>query len=537
VGALTAGLLAPFTGKAFHIDDPLFLWGAEQILRDPVRFFGVDVNWYGTPRLLATVFNHPPLASFLIAALSTVAGWGERALHVPYLAPALAAAWGTWALGRGLGGRPVVAALATVLTPAFLTSATNLMCDVMLVAWWVWAVALWVRGLALGRAPLLWISALLQTAAVLTKYSGINLVLLLLAYSLVAVRRPGRWLAPLAVPVAAICLYQWGTHELYGTALLSDAAGWSIEKRWVEARVSFLAKPLATLAFVGGGMVTGLLYAPILRVRWLLAAILPLALGAVWLAPAAWLGVPPAAADGPLLRLQLGTMIAGGAVTLALAADDIARRRDPTAFLLAAWLGGVFAFAAFVNWTINIRSLLPAAPAVGILVARGLVDAGVRSRIRLIAPLVPAAALAVVVCWSDHVWANSARDAALRIGARVGGSTAVWFQGHWGFQYYMERLGARPVHIGRTRFAPGDLLVVPTRNTNVLFPPPGGPLVREEVIEAPTVPWIATHDAGLGAGFYSDNWGPMPYAFGSATPSRYHVFRRRARSGFEGKLR
>ena len=36
-----------FLTWAFHIDDPVFLWPAKQIERDPLRPFDVKVNWYG----------------------------------------------------------------------------------------------------------------------------------------------------------------------------------------------------------------------------------------------------------------------------------------------------------------------------------------------------------------------------------------------------------------------------------------------------------------------------------------------------------
>jgi hypothetical protein len=40
--------LVPFLGKPAHIDDPLFIWTAQQIQRHPLDFFGFSVNWYGT---------------------------------------------------------------------------------------------------------------------------------------------------------------------------------------------------------------------------------------------------------------------------------------------------------------------------------------------------------------------------------------------------------------------------------------------------------------------------------------------------------
>jgi len=43
--AITAAALAPFLNKAFHIDDPLFIWMAQQIAKHPFDHYGFYVNW------------------------------------------------------------------------------------------------------------------------------------------------------------------------------------------------------------------------------------------------------------------------------------------------------------------------------------------------------------------------------------------------------------------------------------------------------------------------------------------------------------
>jgi len=40
-------------------------------------------------------------------------------------------------------------------------------------------------------------------------------------------------------------------------------------------------------------------------------------------------------------------------------------------------------------------------------------------------------------------------------------SSTTWYVGHWGFQFYADRAGMRPVHPDRSELAPGDYLVVP----------------------------------------------------------------------------
>jgi hypothetical protein len=93
--------------------------------------------------------------------------------------------------------------------------------------------------------------------------------------------------------------------------------------------------------------------------------------------------------------------------------------------------------------------------------------------------------------------------ASAEISQRPGGST-VWFAGHWGFQYYCERMGMRPVVPGESLLKAGDYLAWPAHPDSVGFYRPdfgselGGPpndvarkvdeIVWDDPIAAQTVP-------------------------------------------------
>ena len=77
LAVLTVLLLAPFAGKAIHIDDPLFVWTAEQIHEHPLDFYGFDVNWYFKSEPMHRVTRNPPLTSYLLAVAGGVFGFGE----------------------------------------------------------------------------------------------------------------------------------------------------------------------------------------------------------------------------------------------------------------------------------------------------------------------------------------------------------------------------------------------------------------------------------------------------------------------------
>src|SRR5712671_6640962 len=139
--------LTPFLGKAFHLDDTLFVWAGQQITKHPWDPYGFTVTWYATPQPMWDVTQNPPLAPYYIAAVAGILGWSEVALHAAFLLPALAAILGTYFLARRLTRLPLLAAAATLAAPGFLVSSTNVMCDTMMVAIWIFATLFWLDGL------------------------------------------------------------------------------------------------------------------------------------------------------------------------------------------------------------------------------------------------------------------------------------------------------------------------------------------------------------------------------------------------------
>jgi hypothetical protein len=538
VSLACAACLLPFVNKAYHIDDPLFLYAARQIQADPLNFYGFVVNWYGTAMPMWDVMQNPPLAAYYIALATALFGWGEPALHLAFLLPAVGAVWGTCRLAERVCTRPAVAALAALLTPAFLVSSTGVMSDTLALCCWVWAVVLWDRGLRAPHRGLLFLSAGLVACAALTKFIGIGLIPLLLAYAVIYGRSRGKgWPAALApalalgLPVFVLAAYQWVTAVFYGHGLIVEAGAYVLAFR--KPLDAFALDVATGLAHLGGGVAVLLFYLPWLWSRRVLLAASVLVALLTW-AAAPQLAValrPPTSAELPLPSVvQFAAFAALGLVLLALAAADLgAAPRDPVSWLLGLWVAGVVFFATFLNWSINVRSILPLVPAAAVLLARRLDrrlgPAGGADR-RAYWPLVPAGALALAVTWADYRTAGAARSAAAGIAARCRRHAgALWYQGHWGFQYYMDQAGAAPFDFEHYERKAGDLVVFPESNTNVdpRFPP--GPWVRPPYYEldVPACPWLATADESAGAGFYVALLGRLPFVFGKAAPSRYRV--------------
>jgi dolichyl-phosphate-mannose-protein mannosyltransferase len=525
VSVATVLMLLPFVGKAFHVDDTQFLWVARQIQSHPADFFGFAANWYGHQVPMYRIVTNPPLAPYYMALVASVAGWSEVTLHLAFLAVALGAVVGSFVLGRHFCTAPAAAALAGVFTPAFVVSSTNMMCDTLLMGFMVWAMALWMGGVERRRAAMQAGGALLGGLAALTKYAGVGLLPLLLVYTVAKRRRLTPELLWLGVPIAILGAYDLYTNWLYGRGLFFEAVFQASDTR-AHSGLGPLGRGVVGLAFTGGCLATVALYAPLLWSRRALGVAL-VAAAALVIPAARTVGGYPAVSPAalPWVIGQLVVLAVAGLSLLALAVADFWHRRDADSLLLALWVTGGFVFASFVNSTINARSILLIAPAAGILIARRL---GARPtpprRGWTWAPLLAGGFLALILAAADYTVAGTSRTAAGRIWADYGhlGRT-VWFQGHWGFQYYMEAAGARPLDLVRLGMHPGDLMILPDNNTNVLFPLPGIPMSMVSVIELPSSRWLTTLEPWLGAGFYSELVGPLPFAFGPVPPDRYYV--------------
>lgn len=525
--------LLPFSGKAFNVDDTLFIDVARQITQHPLDPYGFKVNWFLDAVPMAYETKNPPLAAYYIAAAAGFVGWSERALHLAFLVPALAVVLGTYRLARRFTNSPLLAAAATLLTPAFLVSANSLMCDTLMLAFWLWAIIFWIDGLEPRKPRYLVVSAVLITLCALTKYFGIALILLLAAYSLARLRRLGSWAWYLLLPIAVLTGYQHWTKAVYGLRMISEAAHMSAGVRHAR-QSSALAKVLVDLSFVGGLTLPALTFAPVIWPRRRIFAVCLLSGVAGFLISTGRIGLGemlwPFDFYGHwlLVGIQLTLFVAAGVSVMALASADAWKRRDADSLLLMLWVTGTFVFTGFLNWAINARSVLPLIPAAAILLARRLNTVrsnSIRWRPAMLAiPLTVAGAVSLWLTWADAEVANSARSAAALIEQKTRQLPGtVWFLGHWGFQYYMESFGARAVVVNDPPHWSGDFLAM--AGDRSLFDVRPEVVASRDVIQIPMRLGIATIQSELGTGFYSSDLGPLPFAIGPVRPERYELIR------------
>jgi hypothetical protein len=119
--------------------------------------------------------------------------------------------------------------------------------------------------------------------------------------------------------------------------------------------------------------------------------------------------------------------------------------------------------------------------------------------------------------------AVAVRQSAKQVCAKYGtGRATLWFEGHWGFQYYMDKLGALPVALKESPLKTGDYLAFPINNDNTF--PPQQQYVSELVTMVVPSPRILTvMNLSAGSGFFASVTGPLPFAFGPALPEKVYI--------------
>jgi 4-amino-4-deoxy-L-arabinose transferase-like glycosyltransferase len=473
----------------------------------------------------------PPLACYYLALAAALLGWSEVALHAAFLLPALALILGTYRLARHLCDRPMLAALVTLFTPVFLVSSAMVMCDVLMVSFWVWAVVWWVEGMERDNSWQLAGSALLVTLAAVTKHFAISLIPLLAVYSMISKRQTGRWAFYLLIPLTTLMIYQWITDLVYGQGLLFNAGYHATAVKETNG-YSVLTTSFTALTFTGGCLAGATFFAPWL---WRARVLAGFAAGTILLATALFLAgatfkiyVTIPVASRLSVKMQIVFWAIGGVCVLALAAANSLRARDPRSWLLTLWVFGTFLFTTLFNWDVNGRSILPMAPAVAILLARRLernMAVNKKTRARAIPVcLIVGALFALLVARADFLLATAVRHSAQQTCVKYGHQQkTLWFQGHWGFQYYMESFGASALDIALSPLKTGDALAIPANNTNLLLPKPEAVLLQEKLaVSGPS--WLTTMNETMGAGFYASLWGPLPFVFGRVPPESVSVY-------------
>jgi hypothetical protein len=456
--------------KPLMIDDAAYYYYARQAADHPLDPYGFACFWWQRPYVANDVLAPPGLPYWWSAAVRL---FGERpVLWKLWLLPfVLLFAGALYALFRRFcRGLELPLTWFTLLSPAFLPG-VNLMLDIPALALSLAAVALFLRAADRDSPVLAALAGLVAGLGMETKYIGFLAPAVMLLYAVLY----GKWrLWPAAAVVAAQVFVSWEflIALLYGQSHFLLAARESsrplLEKfNLVVPLLGILGTVAPPLALLG--------LAALRTPRWAVGLAGGLTLGgyaAVAVFGIGWhlewqqsalprLFPPGAASDLTLDILIFGEMglLAVGVVAIAVVALcrlpsfhlpwTLLWRRYRARLFLLLWLGlelaGYFAMTPFPAVRRVMGVLIVATLLVGMLAARSCRS---REGRRLVVAVVGfSAALGLGFAALDwwEAWTEKAMAEAAAATARAQGGGTVWFVGHWGFQFYGEHSGMRPI--------------------------------------------------------------------------------------------
>jgi 4-amino-4-deoxy-L-arabinose transferase-like glycosyltransferase len=507
---VAALLLVPFFHKAYTIDDPIFLSGAAQVLRDPLHPAGFTMAWmtdYPAPASL--FFSNSPLMFYLLAPV-IAAGGAEWMAHLLILGFFCAGIWGTISLGLRLGLTSREAAWSGILlaaTPAALALASTDMPDIPAMTFGVLAVDRLTAWKQSRRWRDAMIGALLLSLAALSRSHMIVLTVVCLIW-LCEPGAKGRWHVrfwPLLFPPAIFAL------TLHLTAGQATGGIFQATRSFTSVRLV----PSNLLAYL-----TQFVWVLPLTIPWLLSRRLN------WVRLACTL--VPACAIAMALRNVVAWFVVPLAFLTAFVLIDILRsavaERNWMRLFLAAWLLLPLPALGYIH--LPAKYLVPCAPAVALLLVAGLRSATARLRVAiLIGATAAGIVMGVLIIRADYNLAGTLRQGVAQlIAPRTAGGERVWFSGTWGFYWYAERAGARPLSSVPPLPLPGDILVTCSTAGKA---PAGNPGLRYRRIQhvADSTPGGRIFGGHPSAGFYSNYWGYLPWSWGRDPLATFDVWR------------
>ncbi|MBI4678395.1 MAG: glycosyltransferase family 39 protein [Elusimicrobia bacterium] len=517
-----------FIGKAYHADEPLYLPAAWHILEDPLHPFAFELNYYGRNAPYREINNTPPLIMYVMAVgLKATGGreWGMRLFFLPF---DLAAAAGLFFLAARFLSKPLLPVLIVLASPAYWINMAHLMPEKLVLAfglWGLYGVVRWVEDGSPRTGAWYWASAGLMALATLSKY---NAGVLLLAGAGYAVLRGSPWRR-----VAGWCCLGLSGLALYFLADLTSGgrapgAAWLVTRQAMDLPTSALSHRLRSLlAFLGGGTLVAaawpfLAQRPSPRVLALLGA-------AVLFLFSPFLDIGPVRGVDRLtgILLSVGSLWLFRVMLRPVPGDRARPGRTGQALWLPWLLAGLA--GVLLYWSVMARTvLLMVPPAVFALatVLEGRLSHRRYAGLCLVS-LVVTVLLGVSLAAVDYRYAASQRQVASEVADRyLAKGRKAWCAGHWGLQYYLERAGARTLDSSRGGWdeaRPGDIVIVPSVNTNILRPNRRVFANVTRVAVSSPIPLRLICASRCEGGFYSNVMGFLPFSL-SLDPVDAHEF-------------
>lgn len=489
IAAATLAITIPFAGQAFSVDGPEELDFAQEQIERPFAQDARDFDHFGV--IFESYFNsHPKFFSIYLSLIIRLTGEpSEVPIHLSLVIFPLIGAVGMFYLGRRFRVSGLAAALLFLASPMLMVNAHTEMVDVPGTSLLIAAIALFMFGVDKRSNWLLALSALMMVLTTQTYFQGLAVLPLALAYLVITRRYRLRNFIPV---ISAGLLF--GVYMLAVMAVYSHLPLFSYRKLFkLDRQSSFLALARANLTVLGGTLLFPLVAIAGFIVRWTSALVFVGASVIVW----SWSMVKFELGEYSFSDMALFSIMLPTGITVAyliferflagiLSFEKRHSRAGSDNIFLAVWFFGVLASAVFFLPHASPRYLLPVAPAVIIfllIIWREIIRS---ARMRF---CLAAGAIALTLVFSTILslmyrqYAENGKIAAEWAIENYGDKDRAWYNGTFGFGYYLKRNGFRST--------PNVLneLNVENRETLVLEQPQPGEYVIYSILNGARVPY------------------------------------------------
>jgi 4-amino-4-deoxy-L-arabinose transferase-like glycosyltransferase len=498
-------ILALFSTKPAHIDEPFFLAIARQILKDPLHPFSFSYNWYGALVPMTTINNTPPLIDYLLAAAWAITGGKEWAMRLFFLPWDILSAVSLYLIAARFLSRPFWPAMIVIAAPAYMINLNHMMPERLVAGFAFPCFYALIKSIDEKRNWLYWVSAGCLALALISKYAAVFLLLPVFAYAWqngVSFRRQAGYFAAAFTPLALYLAWQ-----MFGNGQAA-AAAWDVTSQaasmfwgaWPHKLRSFLA-------FAAGCSVVAIVWPYLAFSAKPARALAALAAAALFIP--SW---DPAPLVRPIDRWTGVIMACGAAWGMA---GLFAEWRRPGAKLWLPWLLSVALVQIGLYWSVLARLVLFLVPPLVFALAE-ILESRRPSIIGKLYPVTFAAVLGLSLSLSivDYRYAVAQKRAAREICEYFPGKR-IWSVPHWGLQHYLEAAGAVEMDFAKGGWdlaKPGDVVVLARVNSNIYKPRrPIPAAVRSWTLDEKIPLRLISGWSGEG-GFYSNVSGFLPYS-------------------------
>ena len=518
---LTIALHLPFIGEAFHLDDAQYLDVALNVSQNPLFPMDLPSVFEGHHQDLWG-HTHPPLNAYLIAGLVHLHGGppSERFLHLSFLAFPILLTVSFYFLARRFAADPLIATTLLVTNPTLMVSAHTLMADVPLMALWVCATVLFIRGIDEENESFVYASAIPAIGACFYAYQGLALVPLLAFYALSRKKLRSREVFVLVAPILLMAAWQLSGYIHRGVTYASTMFGYlGVRGIWLGS--TKVRTAIATLTYLGGVIF------PFPFIFWKIGHRSKSAL--TWSALAVAIAVAflrfadYTLAEKTFFAVCFAAGLVAAAWVIGRAIESWSLQGWPSDDLfLGLWFVGMLVGCVAMFFSGSARYLLPASPALLLLVMRFVKRATVFYASLIAVQLI----LGIALAQSDYQFAGLGRREAHDFESQFLKSPQPFiFSAEWGWRYYLASMGGDIVADDTTGragelFIKSDLALGQVPNTKF-----GHSLQlvehRTYQIRSP----LRLLDPSTHAGFWSDGWGVLPFWFSWGPLDQSSVYR------------